>query len=859
MKNKIFYHLLILFLLVFLIPLSSPVSATSEFILEITGDGSVIDLGQHTLGKEHYQCIDGNNNEYVGTAGTNYQYDTFILSDHTTECGTINNVTIKTRCRDDDALANGKHVIYTGGTAYYGTEFSITNTQYENDKGFYNHTFETNPATSNAWTWSDIDNVEYGIALKGDGEDTTTCFYLYVVVNYTTILGVTTDSEIDIGYTSATLNGDLDCGIDCNCGFWVGNVSTNSTNFWKNITCTGTYNKGDSFTGETTGLLPSKTYYVRAWTNDTTSFNSSSTEVTFNTLPDTPTDLSVSSFNDTEITLTWTKGTNTTVIVRNTTDPTSATDGIEVYNGTLETVTDTGLTPSATYYYRAYNWNSTLGYSINNASINQTLTPSPVTDLDSSTSVTGGTTMDFTMTWTNGTGGNKTVIRRSYTTQPLTPTDGTEVYNDTNNQTTDTGLTQPAYYTVFSYNTTTGLFSTGVNISDFYVVWIVAYNETNEEELTSFGIFFTNEAGTDTYSNPNCDNPHLVNTSDIPTGDDITVIVNSTGYKDRTYTLDIEITGIYYIYAYLPPIVGETEETTVDHYVIQIIDELNNAVNDALIEVSHYIANTSKFENMTSLYTDGYGQIDLWLIPGDLYKFDITADGYITLTGQDWTPVYIEYSDDRYKTFQLEFEDITLQYPDNPFECISLNGEIGGNTLYINFSSTCGTILNVDVYVYEINLSSNNTVLFGSYSDTDNFSTSFNGINNNNNYLIICFYNHSYWSDQTLSLAVNGNDVINPPTSITEIKDIFNPIFGFCPFGWHNVAMFLFLIAGFYYADQQDAGKILILMGGLMLFLNIWIGFNSLIVTMAGGVIPVLFIIAGLMSLWSGSNRKMNT
>ncbi len=68
--------------------------------------------------------------------------------------------------------------------------------------------------------------------------------------------------------------------------------------------------------------------------------------------------------------------------------------------------------------------------------------------------------------------------------------------------------------------------------------------------------------------------------------------------------------------------------------------------------------------------------------------------------------------------------------------------------------------------------------------------------------------------------------------------------------------MWIVLVVGMFYADQKDSGKILVVLGGVFLFLNFVVGFNSLIATAAGGALPALFIIVGVLVMWKDSKKN---
>ena len=162
------------------------------------------------------------------------------------------------------------------------------------------------------------------------------------------------------------------------------------------------------------------TWYVNVtdgfdWTNQTYSFTTRNAYT-----PANPSDFSAATDSRFQITLTWTKGTNTdkTVIVYKTTDyPTSVSDGTTIYNDTGTSYSHTGLTPGTTYYYSAWSWNNTDNvYSSSYTTASATTlsnNPPSLTNLSASPSsgVADYTTFYFNITYSDSDGDNPTVIK----------------------------------------------------------------------------------------------------------------------------------------------------------------------------------------------------------------------------------------------------------------------------------------------------------------------------------------------------------------------------------------------------------------------------------------------------------------
>jgi len=109
----------------------------------------------------------------------------------------------------------------------------------------------------------------------------------------------------------------------------------------------------------------------------------------------------------------------------------------------------TGLTPGQKYYIRAYAYNSE-GYGYGDV-LNFTTKPNPPTDL--ACSVISSTQID--LTWTKGTGAEKTMVRRKVGSYPTSVSDGDEVYFGTGESVSDDELTRCThyYYRAWSFKT----------------------------------------------------------------------------------------------------------------------------------------------------------------------------------------------------------------------------------------------------------------------------------------------------------------------------------------------------------------------------------------------------------------------
>lgn len=105
---------------------------------------------------------------------------TFAMENHGSESGTINSVTVYIFTRGLDPISNVVQLaVRMGGTDYFSSNQTYNNTSYHNESAAWS----TNPNTSSAWTWTDIDNLEAGMKhISGGGQCVT---QVWAVVDYT--------------------------------------------------------------------------------------------------------------------------------------------------------------------------------------------------------------------------------------------------------------------------------------------------------------------------------------------------------------------------------------------------------------------------------------------------------------------------------------------------------------------------------------------------------------------------------------------------------------------------------------------------------------------------------------------------
>ena len=167
----------------------------SVLTLRPNSDSTPLQQNPSTSGS-HYVLIDEvtkDEADYINLIGLsegNAITDIYGFPDHTTESGTINSVTIKAYCKyvltgtcTNNATFNP--AVKIGSTVYYGGAQNLTNTT-----ALYSYTWTTNPATTSAWSWTEIDALLAGDALKNGYTDKDNWrrpynYQLWVEVDYT--------------------------------------------------------------------------------------------------------------------------------------------------------------------------------------------------------------------------------------------------------------------------------------------------------------------------------------------------------------------------------------------------------------------------------------------------------------------------------------------------------------------------------------------------------------------------------------------------------------------------------------------------------------------------------------------------
>ncbi|MBU4539600.1 MAG: hypothetical protein KJ689_13560, partial [Bacteroidetes bacterium] len=140
-----------------------------------------------------------NNNDAV-----NYQRDLYNIPNHSAGSGAINFIKVYTHVFSYPGGNSVKIAIKSGigtgapTTASESAEISPTPNTWET----HSNQWDTNPATGQAFTWAEIDNLQIGVSLKKVGGYTTYSTQVYIEVDYTSPTMIVTGGLVGIGTTA---------------------------------------------------------------------------------------------------------------------------------------------------------------------------------------------------------------------------------------------------------------------------------------------------------------------------------------------------------------------------------------------------------------------------------------------------------------------------------------------------------------------------------------------------------------------------------------------------------------------------------------------------------------------------------
>jgi hypothetical protein len=497
----------------------------------------------------------------------------------------------------------------------------------------------TNGSVSIGWGVLPYNTTIYWYFNLTDGYDWSNKTYWFKTTSGNIL--ITTNASTGVEETNATLHGYL---IDGNgeltdCWFEYG-----LTGSYGSSTSTQSITAGETYSINIGSLQAGKKYYYRAVGNNPNATQAYGSQMTFITKPNPPGSFVLTETNDTvSITWTQTQTSDRILILRKTGSyPTDQWDGsaTTVYNGTGTSYTDATVSGGTSYYYRAWMyvvgsivWSDTYAQGIANT------LPDPPYNINA---VLSGS--DLNITWTPGASGDKTIIRRNVGSYPATPLSGTSIYNDTGTYVVDSSVVDGGRYRAWTYKVvgSENLYSEYVDIT-FGGVILNCYDEETGANLT-FDIFVTNEDGSETYSSNDNTNTHIISVADIPKGEDVAFQISADEYRARYIYMDIEENEWYALDMFLP------NASNSQIYLITVIDQYDFPIEGVLVKTKAINPLTGTYILISQLYTDANGQINLYLIPDKVYKWELIRSGYNTVY-----PEYTPSSELSTHTFRMTY------------------------------------------------------------------------------------------------------------------------------------------------------------------------------------------------------------
>lgn len=510
-------------------------------------------------------------------------------------------------------------------------------------------------------------------------------------------------------------------------------------------------------------------------------------------------------------------------------------------------ITQTELQAGSLYYYRGY-VNDSNG-NLSRGNVRYSLTRPEVPTFLSLVPNFGNSSVNIS--WVTGTGANLTVLVYNTTGYPSTVAGGTVAYNGTGtfDITPSIAFNTSYYFTLFSFTVWGSLsrYSTPV-----YIPWggisFNCYNESSGLPI-HFNVLISDREGNHVYYGPNLYGSQFVNTSEIPLGDHIGFFVtnNSTAsyhYNPRMYYYDLEPNIFYNLSFYLPPTLTEMVTNDSYYYLITVINEAGQTIDNAYLVIKTYMATIDEFVNVTTGYTDGNGQFTAYLKPNTLYKINCSKDGY-----EDSLVDYIPSPSVYTFTIKMYVETETPSTTYLWYEQHVFNGYLNNATsrLYVNYTDYMSQTEDWQVYIWRLNNDSTNT-LVATYSGTNDSFQLVYPTSNICDYHVLIWVNHTTFGRAYDEWTTYGYHY-HPSGKAAKFNLLMSANFAWNPFGWSNTVGFIIVLGVMFSFGRRETYMSMLLLGVLLIFLDVYIGFPTVWNTLASGVFPVIIIFLAILML----------
>lgn len=382
---------------------------------------------------------------------------------------------------------------------------------------------------------------------------------------------------------------------------------------------------------------------------------------------------------------------------------------------------------------------------------------------------------------------------------------------------------------------------------------INCYEEINGTNITGFSVLFVNQTG-DSYYAYNLSNTFIVAGILLPQGENL-IMVSATNYYPRSYVVTIE-DGHFYIDdvgyvnctidAYLPYINAS------NLYLLNVVGPPNEyyespPVENVSVLIKGFCGNTS-YEEISHTYTDGNGQTYAYLLHGRSYQVTLTKSGYITKT-ETYIPDPVVLT----HTFRMYYDTGNTSW-NQTYLCneeIDYSGYIirATSKMILNYTDRLNKTLNTKIVIYEYRSNFSNETTLTTISNTSTSIAQHTiGINNSRSYRCVLYINHTNCGYMIRELYFPANRTTI--TTQSKFNLLFTLNYGYCPFGWSNIIMWLIMVSCLFSFGRRETYMSAILCGFVFLFINYSIGFYTAMSAGAGVGIPVLFIVMGILMIY---------
>lgn len=517
-----------------------------------------------------------------------------------------------------------------------------------------------------------------------------------------------------------------------------------------------------------TGLTSYTRYYYRAWGYNSTTGNWSSFVSSYNnTGPTNPTSVS-GTVTGNDLTISWIKGSyaDATTIRRKTNGyPTSPTDGTNIYNSTGLCHIDTNVLQ--TYYYTLFSWDNNTN--LHSSGVYLEWGTLDINCYDENTT----DALTFNVFITNDDGSQTYEDAGCTNTHHIDladlPLGDNVIIQISTNASADVSTVE--YFTGYSsdQNGTTTYLQLGHTPVGIIDTNITCYNSTGSTE--SYPVFLLSGSIVTIY-------PDM---ADEFTQINVTYTFSQAQYRSRIYHMDLVVNTMYTLDAYL--------SNATNLYLLHVVDENNNPIEGVELDIMRHINNTVGFESIAIIFTGANGEVDVYLIPNQLYKIKLSKTGYETKY-ENYIPDPEYYGLYYPKTFQLiiESEEPTVYTFDG---LITFNGTINTTgVITICYYDNSDNTIDTTIFIYE---NYNGTLIFN-HSDSrtgdNDFCFTDAGYNTSRTHDVFLHLNHSNLGYETVTIRIFP--FREPTRNESAIEGKFEAVFGEFELGWVKTFIIFF-------------------------------------------------------------------